>query len=431
MASAPPQPPAEWLDPNLKSFDCGFEYEPLHHEKSFRLLKLLLSSDLASPIQFTLSEESMEESNKKYAAISYVWGNTQYKREITVNDRPAFVTHNLHSALCHLRGISGLLANILRPLPLWIDALCINQQDPNEKQHQVGYMRDIFANAQTVVAWLGPEADGSDVIMDAIKKDLIGADLAAIPRSALVSFFTRDWWTRVWICQELMVSRMLWILCGFSYENIYIMFGFLTNILRDLDKQSYYITDTKFRDLLSWRFHLIMLYSGWDEQESLPLLDLIELTHDAGASDPRDRVFALLGLVGPQENLQLTPDYKLSPCEVFCSAIRVMAKDTKRSAAVMKAITGWRPRSYAGLIEDHWPLREQVTGRELCDGITCSSRSLCLDLPGLAKPNAARVVQRFIMGLQDPETRQRMQQFEENLPNWNLSRPCSRYGLWS
>jgi hypothetical protein len=71
---------------------------------------------------------------------------------------------------------------------------------------------------------------------------------------------------------------------------------------------------------------------------SLPLLDLIKLTHDAGALDPRNRVFGLLGLIGLQENLQLTPDYKLSPCKVFCGAIQAIAKDTKRSEEVIKPL---------------------------------------------------------------------------------------------
>jgi len=86
---------------------------------------------------------------------------------------------------------------------------------------------------------------------------------------------------------------------------MYSVFGFLDNILRYLDKhkQSYHSTDAQFNDLLSWRLYLITLYGRWQKQKSLSLLNLIELTHDAGASDPRNRVFALLGLVGPQENL--------------------------------------------------------------------------------------------------------------------------------
>jgi hypothetical protein len=255
-------------------------------------------------------------------------------------------------------------------------------------------MRDIFANAQTVVPWLGPEADGSDVIIDAIKKRAV---LAIIPRSALVSFLTRAWWTRVWICQELMVSSTLWVLCGFSYVNIHRVSAFLQNILQYSDKQSYYITDTKFRDLLPWRIYLIKLYGRWKEQTSLPLLDLIELTHDAGTSDPRDKIFALLGLVGPKENLHLTLDYKLSPCEVFCSAIQAMAKDSKRSATVMQALIHKGSWLYLSLIDGHRPLREQVPGRELCDGITCSSRPLCLDLPGLVEPDAALGVQLLLL----------------------------------
>jgi hypothetical protein len=89
------------------------------------------------------------------------------------------------------------------------------------------------------------------------------------------------------------------------------------------------VTDTGSRELLSWRFYFILLYERQQKEKSLALLELIELTHEAGATDPRDGIFALLGLVGPKENLQLKPDYKLYPCEVFRTAIRAIANASK------------------------------------------------------------------------------------------------------
>jgi hypothetical protein len=74
----------------------------------------------------------------------------------------------------------------------------------------------------------------------------------------------------------------------------------------------------------------------------------------------RDKIFALSGLVGPQENLDLTSDYKLSPCKVSCRAIRARVEDTKRAAAIMRGLTNKRPWSYNGLIKGHWRLRDQI-----------------------------------------------------------------------
>jgi hypothetical protein len=85
-----------------------------------------------------------------------------------------------------------------------------------------------------------------------------------------------------------------------------------------------------------------------------------------------------------------------------------------RSAAVMEALT-WLYQVF--LIEGHWPLGEQVPGCQLCDGIACFSRSNCLELPGLVKPNAARVVQNFYRGSSRPRKPSNGCSSIGNLPN--------------
>jgi hypothetical protein len=109
----------------------------------------------------------MEECKRKYVALSYTWGNPVARREIVVNGKPAFITENLYAALTHMLGLDGLLGSLLEDCELWIDALCINQQDAAEKFVQVANMRDVFANAGWVVAWMGPSADGSDELLRA------------------------------------------------------------------------------------------------------------------------------------------------------------------------------------------------------------------------------------------------------------------------
>lgn len=84
-----------------------------------------------------------------------------------------------------------------------------------------------------------------------------------------------------------------------------------------------------------------MMYERFQTDKVLPLLELLELTQDSGAMDPRDRVFALLGLVEVEEKLRIKLDYSLSPCEAFCSAVRAMAKDTNRSREVMRVLNEW------------------------------------------------------------------------------------------
>jgi len=83
-----------------------------------------------------------------YIALSYTWGDPEHKHTILVNSRKFEVTTNLRDALCYLR-------NAERPSIFWIDAICINQDDIDERNQQVQIMRDIYSGAECVYAWIG------------------------------------------------------------------------------------------------------------------------------------------------------------------------------------------------------------------------------------------------------------------------------------
>jgi len=97
----------------------------------------------------------------EYEALSYTWGDENKRRDIVIDDFRVSVTVNLEVALRHLRLES-------EPRVLWADAVCINQQDDNEKSKQVQLMLDIFASASKVLAWTGEASYDSDDAMDLI-----------------------------------------------------------------------------------------------------------------------------------------------------------------------------------------------------------------------------------------------------------------------
>ncbi|KAG4430208.1 hypothetical protein IFR05_014310 [Cadophora sp. M221] len=102
-------------------------------------------------------EESLE-----YTALSYVWGEALYKSPVEFNGRKDFpITKNLKIALEHLRHETERLV-------LWIDALCIDQNNNEEKMHQVQLMKEIYSGAKETCLWLGEAADGSDLAMDIV-----------------------------------------------------------------------------------------------------------------------------------------------------------------------------------------------------------------------------------------------------------------------
>ncbi|RSL65835.1 hypothetical protein CEP54_004072 [Fusarium duplospermum] len=91
-----------------------------------------------------------------YSALSYVWGDPAITKSVLVNGRRVHVTTNLASALEHAP--KHLQDAAVGPR-LWADAICINQHDPNEKNHQVPFMKNIYSQAEVVICWLGPPDD--------------------------------------------------------------------------------------------------------------------------------------------------------------------------------------------------------------------------------------------------------------------------------
>ena len=93
-----------------------------------------------------------------FTALSYVWGMDQQPRTIRCDSFDVNITHNCYDALSHLRKKLGRLT-------IWVDAICINQQDDNEKIHQIALMQTIYGQATTVYGWLGMSNERSNRAM--------------------------------------------------------------------------------------------------------------------------------------------------------------------------------------------------------------------------------------------------------------------------
>lgn len=98
-----------------------------------------------------------------YSALSYTWGDGSQTGFITVGESNFRVRKSLEVALFHL-------TPDVEPLSLWIDALCINQNNEGEKTEQVQQMQHIYSMATSVITWLGPAAENSDAAMQWIKR---------------------------------------------------------------------------------------------------------------------------------------------------------------------------------------------------------------------------------------------------------------------
>jgi hypothetical protein len=145
------------MDPPAQSV-----YKPLMGQREFRLLSIRKEGSGLSPTSWTLSTFTIGADDcPQYKALSYTWGSPVYAKKkcpvvststIVCNDQTFPIGLNLMDALEQLR-VSGYEGYI------WIDAICINQQDVDERHTQVFLMGDIYASASEVIIWLGSSSN--------------------------------------------------------------------------------------------------------------------------------------------------------------------------------------------------------------------------------------------------------------------------------
>ena len=131
------------------------------------------------------------ETRPPFAALSYVWGNDVGAATILCAGSPLPVSNNCHSALRHLQKKLG-------GFTIWIDAICLNQDDEAEKVHQIQLMADIYAAAETVYLWLGDGNEQSDRAMSYFAKCDINKYFRASGGEAAAPSLNRQAWSALW-----------------------------------------------------------------------------------------------------------------------------------------------------------------------------------------------------------------------------------------
>jgi len=188
-------------------------YEPFEHPNQLRCLHLE-SGDFDDPIHAYLEIISLTKPCK-YEALSYVWGIPKAISPMIVDGTELSITENLDTALRHLRPKPGSGQS---SRTLWVDAVCINQSDNKERADQVKLMRDIYRSAFNVLIWLGPAADGSDVVLRSIQRnDSEECWKSYNIQRGFVEILYRPWFTRIWVVQEFVLGRSPRIGCGTTW----------------------------------------------------------------------------------------------------------------------------------------------------------------------------------------------------------------------
>ncbi|KUI54495.1 Heterokaryon incompatibility protein 6, OR allele [Cytospora mali] len=168
----------------------------------------------------------------QFDALSYSWGDIKYKAPILCNGVKVEVTLNCISAIYHLYRLQSH-RRMQEPLTIWIDAICIDQEDEEEKTAlQMPLMGRIYANARETYFWLGEGSGVTDQAMAYLSGGCLAVRAARNLRngfiilwciitrywrlinSGLAEVSGRDWVNRVWTLQECILSRNGTVVCG-------------------------------------------------------------------------------------------------------------------------------------------------------------------------------------------------------------------------
>lgn len=307
-------------------------------ENQTRLFRL--QKDNTGLISIQLQRFSLNDDDcPRFVATSYVWGDQSETATIHLNGHKTQVLRSAHVFFeamlsddhCHQFPSSTTW--------WWMDCICINQDNPAERSVQVGLMSAIYRKSAQTAIWLGEKSQDSDVGMSFLERlnqahtapptergrepagitpteshilhDLIGWKAAE-------NLLKRKWWGRVWTLQEFLMGKNAVFFCGskrmklsrmaYAIHGIWYWNQFNSGII---PRQIFEKAWNRIR-LLDW--HMYHAH----HQSHLPMVGIMTYTATSSVTDPRDRLYSLLGLVSPGE-LEVIgrPDYESDPSVVY------------------------------------------------------------------------------------------------------------------
>lgn len=364
-----------------------FSYLPLRTHEEIRLL-ILKPGPTSAPLRCALAHVILSSLSSNYQALSYTWGSTfkpcliycdtiTSKGTIYHTNSVIEITANLDAALRHLRHRSERKV-------LWIDAICIDQRNEKERDAQVLQMREIFSRSECTVVWLGEAddttADASKCIeilkstysnLSSSQRESLAAELAAINHrpwllkichsgyiqeaewQALERLLRRPWFSRVWVFQEVTVSSLVIVKCGtctILWNDICLACNAVEQFNLDMGNRenqplhaAVLIMDETHsvhsRPLLEYpagasapvppsddRFKTQKSLGGF-EGTTYPGLDtMLLMMRWTKATDPRDKVYAILGISSGFSKLDLVPDYSISVRDAYIRTAVVISQ---------------------------------------------------------------------------------------------------------
>jgi hypothetical protein len=326
-------------DMDLVLSACGqlYQYEPLRDVYEVRLLVLAPGAH-SDEIRCELKHCFLS-SIPKFDALSYAWGDISMSREVLCNNECIPVTESIFIALHYLRH-----KDLERTI--WVDAICINQGSNVEKSHQVALMRRIYSQAQKTLVWLGEDkSGGAELAFDYVSRldkclnegyqtelelrQRIATEYQIRGRTfenwaldfidAIAPIFDQTWFRRLWVVQEVALSNHAQLIFG----NQTISMDQFMRVMVPMSafhELNYHQRRFKFHSLGNFvnintiQRSIVHARNGLLSNQTLNILELLRYTEKFAHTDPRDGIYALLGLT---ETPGFSIDYSLSTETTF------------------------------------------------------------------------------------------------------------------
>lgn len=352
-------------------------YRPLASSVGeIRLLVVEPAQSHGDPIVCQLQPCFLDD-NPEFEALSYVWGTKGTGGTILIDGKVHGIFENAEAALRRLR-------RTRQRRIIWIDAICINQADIQERQAQVLLMGRIYRQASQVCVWLGEESAGSRMGMKALGGSVlravfttssaeksIMADALNIPfwdtvtsvsrlqngydsvinepsLSEVCELLNRPWWTRAWIMQECVLASRIVLLCGgdiVDWETIEksMKQSFQGRVGARGVKQLYGVVlnpgnkvtvGDAYQELARLRQERLTQTSN-----DANLLEILYNFRHLSVTDPRDRIYAFLGLAPGV--LSISPSYQSSVSDAYTDFAINMIQQTG-SLDVLNCVREWK-----------------------------------------------------------------------------------------